>query len=179
MARNRGRERITHREDLTGEHRLGDAGQAVLACLFGAVWIGDTFFIQSTTFLNAYVTLWVRIPLGVAFLVLAGWMARTGLNIVFGEERSEPGVIRKGVFNRVRHPIYLSEILLYLGLLVISFSLAAAGVWVAAVVFLHAISRHEERLLLGRFGEDYARYMREVPMWIPRIRRPEEHGIEP
>ncbi|MGD8388572.1 MAG: isoprenylcysteine carboxylmethyltransferase family protein [Desulfobacteraceae bacterium] len=178
MARDRGRERITHREDLAGEHRLGDAGQALFACLFGAVWIGDTFFLQSTTSLNAYAPLWVRIPLGIALLVLAGWMARTGLNIVFGEERTKPGVIRKGVFNWVRHPIYLSEILLYLGLLVMSLSLASAVVWIAAIAFLHVISRHEERLLLDRFGEDYARYMREVAMWIPRIRRHGARSIE-
>lgn len=178
VARSQRRERITHREDLTGEHRLGDAGQAVFACLFGAVWIGDTFFLQSTTALNAYVPLWVRIPLGTALLILSGWMARTGLNMVFSEERHEPGVIRRGVFNRVRHPIYLSEILLYLSLLILSLSLAAGVVWIAAVVFLHAISRHEERLLLERFGEDYARYMGDVPMWVPRIRRKREREME-
>jgi protein-S-isoprenylcysteine O-methyltransferase Ste14 len=44
----------------------------------------------------------------------------------------------------------------------------AAVVWAVAIVFLHAISRYEERLLLARFGEAYEAYMREVPMWIPR-----------
>ena len=96
-------------------------------------------------------------------------MARKGLSIVFGEEREEPGVIRKSVFNLVRHPIYLSEMLLYLGFLMLSISLAAAAVWVVAIGFLHYISRYEERLLLARFGEDYEQYMREVPMWIPRF----------
>ena len=38
-----------------------------------------------------------------------------------------------------------------------------------AVLFLHHISRYEERLLLARFGEAYAQYMEEVPMWIPRL----------
>lgn len=28
--------------------------------------------------------------------------------------------------------------------------------------------RHEEKLLLAHFGEPYAQYMREVPMWVPR-----------
>jgi protein-S-isoprenylcysteine O-methyltransferase Ste14 len=104
-------------------------------------------------------------------LVLAGYLARTGLSIVFGERRDEPGVINRGVFSVVRHPVYLSEILLYLGLLMLSVSLAAAAVWVVAIGFLHYISRYEEKLLRARFGDEYAQYMRDVPMWIPRLRR--------
>jgi protein-S-isoprenylcysteine O-methyltransferase Ste14 len=75
------------------------------------------------------------------------------------------------VFGVVRHPIYLSELLLYLGFLILGLSLAAGGVWLVAIGFLHAISRYEEELLLARFGEEYERYKRDVPMWIPRLRR--------
>ena len=159
------------RDDLTGEHAVGDAGQVVLACLFAATWITDTFFFQYSTFLNQYVPLVARIPFGVILLVLSGYLARTGMSIVFGEKRKKPGVIRKSVFSVVRHPVYLSEILLYLGLLMLSMSLAAGVVWIVAIGFLHYISRHEERLLLARFGEEYELYMREVPMWIPRLRK--------
>ncbi len=160
-----------HRDDLTGEHTVGDAGQLVLACLFGIIWIADSFFLKYTTFLNQYIAVGVRAPLGIALLVISGYLARKGLSIVFGEEREKPGVIRKSVFNIVRHPIYLSEILLYLGLLMLSISLAAAVVWIVGIGFLHLISRYEERLLLERFGDEYAQYMREVPMWIPLRRR--------
>ena len=159
------------RDDLTGEHTVGDAGQIVLACIFAATWIADTFFFKYTTFLNQYVPSGVRTPFGVLLLVLSGYMARTGLSIVFDEERENPGVIRKSVFNIVRHPIYLSEILLYLGLLMLSISIAAAVVWIIAIVFLHQISRYEEKLLITRFGEEYKQYMHEVPMWIPRFRK--------
>jgi protein-S-isoprenylcysteine O-methyltransferase Ste14 len=158
-----------HRKDLTGEHAVGDAGQIVLFCLFAAAWISDTFFLKYTTFLNPYVPLWIRIPLGVVLLALSGYLAKTGLSIVFGEKREHPSVIRKSVFNIVRHPIYLSEILLYLGFLMLSISLAAALVWGIGILFLHYISLYEERLLLARFGEEYEQYMREVPMWIPRL----------
>jgi protein-S-isoprenylcysteine O-methyltransferase Ste14 len=163
--------RHAHWEHLTGEHRLGDAGQLLLAVVFFLVWIADTFFRRWTTFLNAYVPLWIRIPVAAGLLVLAGWMAWTGLSIVFGEEREEQTVIRKSVFGVVRHPIYLSEILLYLGFLILSLSLVAGVVWLVAFGFLHAISRYEERLLLARFGEEYERYKRDVPMWVPRLRR--------
>ena len=159
------------RSDLAGEHAVGDAGQLVLACLFAVTWIADTFFLHYTTFVNRTVPLAIRIPVGIALLALAGYLARTGLSIVFGETREKPEVIRKGVFGVVRHPIYLSEILLYLGFLAMSISLAAAVVWVIAIAFLHAISRYEEKLLLARFDKEYEQYMRDVPMWIPRLRK--------
>lgn len=159
------------RDDLAGEHAAGDAGQGILLILFAGVWIVDTFFLKHTTFLNGSVPLGIRVPMGVALLVVSGYLVWAGLSIVFGERREIPVVIRKGVFNIVRHPIYLSEILLYLGCLMLSLSLAAAGVLLFAIAFLHYISRHEEKLLLARFGEEYRAYMREVPMWIPRVRK--------
>ena len=147
------------RDDLTGEHALGDVGQIVLACLFMGAWIGDLSFFQYTTFLNRYVP------------SLSGYLAINGLSTVFGKEREEPVVIREGVFKLVRHPVYLGEILLYLGLLILSISLAAAAVWIIAIGFLHYISRYEEKMLVARFGEEYEQYMKEVPMWIPRFRK--------
>jgi protein-S-isoprenylcysteine O-methyltransferase Ste14 len=162
------REARQRREDLVGEHKVGDAGQIILACLFLATWVADSFFLKYTTFLNRYAPLGVKISLGIILFVLSGYMARKGLSIVFGDERQKPGVIRNSVFGVVRHPIYLSEIVLYLGFLMMSTSLLAAVVWIIAVGFLHYISRYEERLLLARFGEEYRQYMREVPMWMPR-----------
>jgi protein-S-isoprenylcysteine O-methyltransferase Ste14 len=53
----------------------------------------------------------------------------------------------------------------------LNMSLAAGTVWVGATAFLYFLSRYEERLLLKRFGEDYGTYMRDVGMWIPRLRR--------
>jgi len=165
------RERQKERDDLSGEHTVGDVGQIILACLFAALWIPDTFFLKYTTFLNSYIPLGFRMPFGVVLLVVSGYLVKTGLSIVFGEKREKPIVIRNSVFNAVRHPIYLSEILLYLGLLMLSISLAAFVVLLIAIVFLHYISRHEEKLLLARFGEEYRKYMQEVPMWIPRLRK--------
>ena len=117
------------REDLIGEHTVGDAGQIVLACLFVTTWIADTFFFECTTSLNRYVPLGFRIPIGIVLLFLSGYLAKTGLSIVFGEQRDKPTVVRKSVFGIVRHPIYLSEILFYLGLLMLSLSLTVKRAW--------------------------------------------------
>ena len=158
------------REDLTGEHPLGDAGQIIIAVLFFGVWILDTSFLHYTTFLTSHVPWFVRIPAGLLLLFYALYLARTGLKTVFDEVRPQPRVIREGVFRRVRHPIYSSELLTYTGLLILHFSAMAFLVWLTAAGFLYFISRHEERLLTERFGEEYRNYIQEVPMLIPRIK---------
>ena len=156
------------REDLTGEHRLGDAGQAAFAVLFAVVYIVDSFFLRWTTFLNEIVPLWVQLVIGIPLLIAAGYLALVSMKPVFEEVRDPPVVIRTGLYAWMRHPMYLSEVLLYVGLLALSLSLAAAAVWLLAIVFLFALCRYEEKLLIERFGDDYRAYMREVPMWLPR-----------
>ena len=123
------------RDDLTGEHALGDAGQIIFALLFFGIWIADSFFLKYTTPLNDIVPALIRKPIGIVLLCLSAYCAWSGLRIVFGEVRETPSVIREGVFGVVRHPIYLSEVLLYFGLFILNMSLAAGAVWIGATVF--------------------------------------------
>jgi protein-S-isoprenylcysteine O-methyltransferase Ste14 len=162
--------RHKHKDNLAGEHRIGDIGQLTIYGLFMALWISD-MVLNYSNFLNEYIPVAVRLPIGIALLIISGYMAVTGLLIVFSKKAQSQGVIRKGVFRFVRHPIYLSEIILYLGLLLLNLSLASAIVWVIAMFFLHHMSRYEEKLLLDKFGDEYKQYMKEVPMWFPRLYR--------
>lgn len=170
--------RERERNDLTGEHRFGDAGQAIGAGIFAVVWLVDSFVLEWTTPLNQVIPNAVRVPVGLALLGIAMVLAIRSLRIVFGERRDPPVVIRKDVFSVIRHPMYLSEVLLYAGLLSLSLSIAGAAVFVIVVIFLLSLCRYEERLLIERFGDEYRRYMEEVPMWLPRIRlrRTERNG---
>ena len=163
--------RHENRNDLVGEHPFGDAGQLIFAVSFSIVWILDSFVLHWTTMLNQYVPGWLQIALGCALLLLSGYMAISSIRIVFGEQRDPPCVIKVGLFAHVRHPMYVSEVLLYVGLFLLSLSLAALAVGIGAIFFLRTICRHEERLLLERYGDEYRDYMRDVPMWLPRLRR--------
>ena len=162
--------RMEDRDDLTGEHGAGDAGQAVFAILFFAVWVADSFFLHLTTQLTSWVPSWVRGPFAILLLGLSIYCAWSGLMIVFGGVRETPAVIRNGIFGVVRHPVYLSEVLLYAALSLFTMSLASCVVGLAATSFLYYLSRYEEKLLLKRFGKEYRSYMREVGMWFPRKR---------
>jgi protein-S-isoprenylcysteine O-methyltransferase Ste14 len=157
------------RKDLIGEHKIGDAGQMIFAVLFFVVWITDTFIFKFSVFLNEIIPNSVRLPIALVVLFLSAYLSISGLKIIFGEVREKPEVVRKGVFGIVRHPIYLSEILVYIGLLFVSLSIASAIICVMAIIFLYFISRYEEKILLEHFGDDYKLYMQDVPMWIPKI----------
>ena len=161
--------RHENRKDLAGEHKYGDTGQIAIAFIFAITWMCDTFILQYTTFLNKNVPNSFRLSLGIVFIILSAFLASKGLFIVFGKKRQDPGVIRKSVFGVIRHPIYLSEILLYFGLLMLSLSIAAALILGIAILFLHYIAKYEEKLCLVRYGEEYKQYMHDVPMWIPRF----------
>lgn len=157
------------REDLTGEHKWGDAGQVILFFIFLAVWIADSFFMETSTFLAAYVSLFLRLIFAVPVFIFAFYLSRKGLNIVFGNATTEPKVFRDSVFGIVRHPIYLGAILLYLGLILTTLSIISFGIWIIVVLFYVFISSYEEKILLERFGDEYRDYMNYVPMLVPRF----------
>ena len=159
------------RDDLTGEHKIGDAGQVVLFVLFFIVWIVDCFFYEFSKILFQNLSLFFRIPMAIIVFVLAGYLAKASLKIVFDEVRDKPEVINKGVFRFVRHPMYLAAILLYLAFMIFKLSLASLLVWIVTLLFYHFIARYEEKLLLEQFGSDYEKYMKSVSMWIPTFKK--------
>jgi protein-S-isoprenylcysteine O-methyltransferase Ste14 len=155
------------RTDLIGEHDSGDLGQLILLVIFLIIWISDSFFLKYSTLSSDTIPNIVRMVIGFPILIISGILAKYGLGIVFGEIREKPEIIEKGVFKIVRHPIYLGSILLYLGMIVLTCSIASAILWIIIVIFYYYISKYEEILLLKEFGIDYKNYMERVPMLIP------------
>ena len=152
--------------DLNENRMLTDAGQAVLFALFMAAWITDTA-LHYADFPTTYVSLLVRIPLAIIFFLIAIYMAVSGMSAIYKMKSGGPGIVQAGVFHLVRHPVYLAEILLYLGFLMVNISLAAVALWLITIAFLHYISCREEKTLSTHFGDEYTRYRAEVPMWLP------------
>ena len=86
-------------------------------------------------------------------------------------ERLGP-LVASGPFALVRNPLYVGNILLWVG-----FAIAARLLWLAPIVFVllaleyHAIVRWEETLLESRLGQAYRDYAARVPRWIPSFNR--------
>ena len=86
-------------------------------------------------------------------------------------EQRQGRLLQDGIYRVVRHPRYLSAgigvignalIINYVGMYILILWLFALG-YVMVVL--------EERELVGRFGEAYREYQREVPRLIPRWRK--------
>jgi protein-S-isoprenylcysteine O-methyltransferase Ste14 len=88
-------------------------------------------------------------------------------------------LIATGPFAFVRNPLYLGNILLWVG-----FALSARLLWLAPIIVAllafeyHAIVRWEETLLAERLGEPYRRYVQRVPRWLPRLGDDSSHATE-
>jgi protein-S-isoprenylcysteine O-methyltransferase Ste14 len=86
-------------------------------------------------------------------------------------------LITGGPFAVVRNPLYIGNIMLWVG-----FALTARLVWLAPAILMllgaeyHAIVRWEEHLLDSRLGETYRTYAARVPRWVPKLHHGEHGG---
>ena len=95
--------------------------------------------------------------------------------------RNDPKIgrlITGGPYAHVRHPLYVGTFLIGAGFCAATKSLPLTA---AALAFFLLVYRkkaeREEQIILGEWGEEYAKYQRLVPRWLPAFRRyPHRHG---
>jgi len=86
------------------------------------------------------------------------------------QSSSIDSIVSTGIFGRIRHPMYLSLILMYFG-----FAIAWGVLWIFLPAFLLSIltvstAIREEEFLVQRLGSQYKEYMSAVPWrFIPGI----------
>lgn len=158
-----------HRKDLCEEHPYGHIGQIAGIVLFLIVWSLDSFLFKISTMPANHILLAIRLGLaGLSFLT-AAYLAVTSHRLIFEEYRDPPRVIDGGIFSRVRHPLYLSALLIYIGFLFTTLSLFSLLLFVCIFLFHDYIARYEEKKLQEAYGEAYASYKRKTPKWFPRL----------
>lgn len=100
-----------------------------------------------------------------------------GVSWAGSETRTTGGVggtylVVSGPFAYVRNPLYLGNILMYLGLGIMSLSLFPYLQIVAIIFFIiqyYFIVKEEEGFLKTKFGNDYQNYLMNVPRFFPRF----------
>jgi protein-S-isoprenylcysteine O-methyltransferase Ste14 len=81
-------------------------------------------------------------------------------------------LVTEGAFSFVRHPTYLAHTLMFGGVFLLSGVIAVGVVTLLDLIIVNAvIIPLEEKELLGRFGEEYAKYKKSVPGYFPRMRK--------
>jgi protein-S-isoprenylcysteine O-methyltransferase Ste14 len=119
----------------------------------------------------------LTLAIGFAVALIGELIRFWGVSWAGSETRTTGGVggtflIISGPFAHVRNPLYVGNILLYLGLGIMSFALFPYLQIVAILFFLvqyYFIVREEERYLQEKFKDDYSGYCKNVPAFFPRL----------
>jgi protein-S-isoprenylcysteine O-methyltransferase Ste14 len=117
---------------------------------------------------------WTLVGAGVILTVAGEAIRLWAVHHIGAISRTRSGrlgpLVEAGPFGLVRNPLYVGNVLLWVG-----FTLTARLVWLAPVVLgllaaeYHAIVKWEEQLLESRFGVAYRNYAARVPRWMPRL----------
>lgn len=78
-------------------------------------------------------------------------------------------LVKTGIYKYVRHPLYISLILVAWGVLLKDITLLSAILVIMATIFSVATAMVEEKENLQRFGDEYAHYMNSTKRFIPLI----------
>jgi protein-S-isoprenylcysteine O-methyltransferase Ste14 len=137
----------------------------VSAAMFGVAGSAPAFFVQVPARLVWCIVL---IAAGVTVTTAGVTAFRTQRTTVNPHRpQAASSVVRTGVYRYSRNPMYLGFLLLLSAVAVyLSNALAVLGV-PAFVLYMDRFQiTPEERVLAGKFGEEYAMYLAQVRRWI-------------
>ncbi|HEV8538100.1 MAG TPA: isoprenylcysteine carboxylmethyltransferase family protein [Bacteroidota bacterium] len=125
----------------------------------------------------AYPTM-VSLLVGFCIVCVGEFFRLWGVAIAGSETRTTDTVggtflITTGPFAHVRNPLYLGNILLYVGVGIMANALMPWLPWIALVYFVAQYSlivRLEEEYLASAFGDNFNRYCKAVPRFLPRFK---------
>jgi protein-S-isoprenylcysteine O-methyltransferase Ste14 len=146
----------------------------LLPFIFVSPYYEYTYLVSIQLFSSLFFTL--LLILGIIILILGGillLMCRLQLGRYGGSRiviEDEHQLITKGVYQYIRHPMYLGLLLVFFGYFV---SLGSIFFSIFVVGSLFTIFRGrmilEEKLLLEEFGEEYQEYLKHTRRLIPLI----------
>jgi len=113
-----------------------------------------------------YILGWVGIGLGLALMTVAVFTIR-GHRTTLNPYKGASALVTRGPFAFSRNPIYLADVLVYLGVMLLIGSfwplLFAPLVW---AMMRYGVIAHEEAHLCAKFGTAYTDYCARVRRWL-------------
>jgi protein-S-isoprenylcysteine O-methyltransferase Ste14 len=139
------------------------------AVLFFLVWLLDSFVFRLSERFVGFVPDVIRIVLFGGLEISAIVWGFYSHEALFGRKGADFTLITDGAFAYVRHPLYLSILLAYLGFVFVAMSIVSLIPWICYVVIFDKMATYEEEDLVRMFGDKYVEYRKKVPKWIPRL----------
>ncbi len=103
--------------------------------------------------------------------LLHAWSVNVrGIHAVSWNMPKNHRLIQDPPYRYVRHPSYLGYILMILSMTLIWGNIVTLIPWVAIPGY-YFISKHEETILIEKFGQEYLEYMKQVKGFIPWLRK--------
>lgn len=166
--------------------KIGDALGLISGWGFFLFWFGvwlspqPRFIIpilESLTLIIPFINLaipLIHLIISIPFIVIGAWFGvgsvkETTLKVA--ETHRTNKIVSSGLYSVIRHPQYLGGILAHIG---ISFLLSAflSLITTPIIIILNfLISWKEEKELIKEFGKDYEDYKRNVPKFLPKLRK--------
>lgn len=140
------------------------------------------FVILMLIFENATIT---SLMIGFIIAVVGEFVRFWGVSWAGSETRTTGGVggtylVISGPFAYVRNPLYVGNILMYFGLGIMSMALFPYLQIVAITFFIiqyNFIVKEEEGFLEKKFGNNYQKYLQNVPRFFPRVTKFKDNSI--
>ena len=129
----------------------------------GQIILGVLFYNRASLDLLLYLG-WALL----AIAIVLGWRARVAFETKGKAREGESwlhttAVVESGIYAVVRHPMYLSFMLIFLALACITQHWLSGLLGITSILMLYDDMRREEKNSIDKFGHDYLHYMRKVP----------------
>ncbi len=158
-----------------GHSALGQQSWVLLALTLASLFL--MWFLpyadrrQICTFGDSFILRWLGLSLcaaGIAVRLLA--LAKLGKQFsAYVTLQDGHELVQSGIYGVIRHPLYLSLLLMGPGFALVFRSELTVPILLAAVAFVSVRIRQEEKLLESQFAASFARYRARTWMLVPMI----------
>jgi protein-S-isoprenylcysteine O-methyltransferase Ste14 len=138
----------------------------LISFIFGLFQIGTIHYYDDYLYLRAA---------GLIIYIIFSWLqvsAFKGLGDYYSQEVvvfKKHQIITTGLFKSIRHPQYVSEILMNIGAALLTLSIPVIFLLIMQIPFLILRARLEEKLLTKYFTSEYSEYKKKSGFFIPFI----------
>lgn len=148
-------------------------------------WIGGIIFLSLNKLYNIFGFLTFSSHFEIAVQIVGFFIFYVGaitynLNIIFAGRNLRPAqsgiieehkLIKNGPFGIIRHPLYVSYILILAGLSLILLSYWLLIPTLFIIIGIYPTAKAEENNLIEQFGEEYIEYKQKVGMFFPKLKK--------